>query len=176
MNRLLLGSSVCGALFAVALGAQTPSPPSSPRGATQPPSQAGTAGEMTIVGCLAEDKTAPGTFVLTVTPAGAGDATAARGEARPPDATRAAGAPDRDAAAARTAAAPARPAMYKISGLPADQLKPHVSHQVEFKGKVSASDAAPSGVASATAPASVPPIEFHASAIRMVSATCPAAK
>jgi hypothetical protein len=62
------------------------------------------------------------------------------------------------------------PAKYKIVGLANDRLKPHVNHQVELKGRPDAS-AAPAGTAS-----SMTPQEFRATTLKMVSATCPAAK
>ncbi len=126
---------------------------------------------MTIVGCLAEDTTAPGTFILTVSPPS--DAARTSGAPGAPDATRATGAPGEPAA--RAAGAATQAAKYKITGLAADQLKPHLNHQVEFKGKASASAAAPAAPP-AEAAATARPTEFQASAVKMVSATCPPAK
>lgn len=168
MKQVFVGSAVLSLTLVAALGAQTPAPPTTPPRPDQPAAQASSQ-EMTIVGCLAEDTTAPGSFILTVTPP---DAARTSGAPGAPDATRATGAPP----AARAGAA-AQAAKYKITGLAADQLKPHLNHQVEFKGKASASAAAPAAPpAGAGAAAARPATEFQASAVKMVSATCPPAQ
>jgi len=172
--KLFRFCSTAALSFAMAgvLAAQTPQPPTpaapqtpaAPR-APQPAAQASDAAEMTIVGCIAQAKDAADSYTLTVTPAGAAQTAGAQAPGATPDATRAANPAAKPGDAARTAAAATTPATYKIVGLDADQLKGHVNHQVELKGRVNAAAAA-----SATAK------EFRASSVKMLSATCPPAK
>ena len=175
------------------LAAQTPPQTPAPQGASQTPAApraaqpADQAADMTIVGCLAPDTNAADAYFVTITPATAQpQPDAAAAAAAPPanpisdaaratasprsDASRAAGAPD----AARTAnmsSAATKPATYKIVGIAADQLKPHVNHQVELKGRI---DAANAGNA-VTAPAAQAQ-EFRATSVKMINATCPPTK
>ena len=134
-----------------ALAAQVPpqQPPASPRPEqtpAQPAAQARDAAEITIVGCLAQAKDAADAYTVTVAPPAAGVA----------DAVRAA------------SSATARPGTYKITGIAADQLKPHLNHQVEIKGRLNAAAAAQADPEAAQ--------EFRGSAVKMLNATCPAAK
>jgi hypothetical protein len=171
-------TAVLSLLMAGVLVAQTPQqpPPTSrpdqqPPRATQPATPAADAAEMTIVGCLAQSKDDSDDFVLTVSPAGAQQAAGAAASGT--DATRATNPTTGAAGAARTAAS-ATPATYKIVGIDDDQLKPHLNHQVELKGRLNAS-AAPDAAAPA-AGASMQPKEFRATAVKMLNATCPPAR
>jgi hypothetical protein len=155
-----------------------PAPPAdqaTPPRAAQPPAPATDAADITIVGCLAQATDSPDAYTLTVvppTPAAPATAPTASAPTRSSsDATRAgnpnpgAGATD----AARAAAAAVAPGTYKIVGIATAQLKPHVNHQVELKGRLNAPAAA--GLAQAASAK-----EFKASSVKMLSATCPPAK
>jgi hypothetical protein len=129
---------------------------------------------MTIVGCLAQSVTATDAYILTVAPAAADAGAAGPADAQPSDAARAAAGgarPEAARAAARPAAPAAAPATYRIVGIGADQLKPHVNHQVELKGRINAPIAASAAGAQADAAK-----EFRASSVKMLDATCPAVK
>ena len=132
------------------LAAQVPQqqqPPTSPRPEqAQPAAQARDSAEVTIVGCLAKDPT--DAYILTVVPP------------TPSDAVRTSNAPRSEAAA--------KPGTYKITGIAADQLTPHVNHQVEIKGRLNAAATAQADPEAAK--------EFRGSAVKMLNATCPAAK
>lgn len=157
-------------MMAGVLAAQAPPPQS-----TQPPAQrpqTPDAAEMTIVGCLAQAPGATDSYTLSVVPAGAQQAA---GAAKAGEATRATN-PDPARTppdVARTGAAATQPASYKIVGIAADQLKPHVNHQIELKGRVEATSGSPAQ----TQPAGQAPAvkEFRATSVKMVSATCPPA-
>jgi hypothetical protein len=148
--RLVSTAALCTVMASV-LAAQTPPPqtptqttppkPAVPETATQPRDTS----EMTITGCLAQDTTDPTAFKLTVAPPASSSTDAAR------------------------VSSATKPATYKITGLAGDQLKSHINHQVELKGKIKAS-AATSRESVDAAP------EFDASSVKMVSATCPPAK
>jgi hypothetical protein len=165
-------------LMAVVLAAQ-----GAPQGAPQTPApradqaaaQARDAAEITIVGCLAQDKSSPDDFVLTIAPAAtAGAATAGAagaataGDPAPATNPRPGGTPGSDVARASSGGAAARPATYKITGLDDEKLKPHVNQQVELKGRIKAASAAAASGGAAQ--------EFDASSVKMINATCPAAK
>jgi hypothetical protein len=148
---------LCASMAAV-LAAQTPTPQSPPKPVPapapvpapmpeQPAAQPRDAADVTITGCLAQDTTDPTKYTLTVAP--------------PASAT---------GDAARVSNSSTKPATYKITGLAADQLKAHVSHQVELKGNIKAATSAASREAVDAAP------EFSANAVKMISATCPPAK
>jgi hypothetical protein len=155
--RLLSTAAACCALTA---GLAAQAPPASPQTPAtrpqQPPTtpaqaQSRTAPEITISGCLAQSEGASSGFTLTVIP--------------PPAPT--------DAARTTTAAAaPTKPATYKIVGLGAAELKGHVNHHVELKGQ----PLPPAATADAVRSPSAMPQEFRASSVTMVSATCPPAK
>jgi hypothetical protein len=128
--------------------------------------------EITIVGCLAQPAAATDPYTVTVAPAAADAAAAGPADAQAADAARTAAGnarPDAARAAARPAAA-AAPATYRIVGLAADQLKPHANHQVELKGHINAPIAASAAAQTGAAK------EFRASSVKMLNATCPAAK
>lgn len=176
-STAVLSLSMAGVLAAQT--AQQPPAGQQPPRPTQPTTQAGDAAEMTIVGCLAQSTEDPDDFVLKVTPAGAQTAggTATTGS----DATRATNPTTGSSTAARTSAAGMTNASYKITGIDDAQLKPHVNHQVELKGRVSGSmSSSPSSTASPTtsggAMSSDMAKEFRASSVRMLSTTCPPAK
>jgi hypothetical protein len=141
--------------------------------AAQPAAQPTDAADITIVGCLAQAEDAAGGYTLTVAPAAgvAQAASAAAGAAADAARASAASGSARDAArAANAAGAPAAAAAeYKIVGIAADELKPHVNQQVELKGRVNAAAAAGAAQASAAK-------EFRASSVKMLNATCPPAK
>lgn len=79
--------------------------------------------------------------------------------------------------------------MYKITGLDRDELKKHLNHQVELQGRVDDSSASSatrtgatatpdttgtgSGTARGSSGPDMKPKEFEATALKMVSATCP---
>jgi hypothetical protein len=161
---------LAGVLAAQGAPQGAPQTPAAPR-AEQAAAQARDAAEITIVGCLAQDKSSPDDYVLTVSPAAPGGAasaggapTAAAGDPAPATNPRpGAGTAGSDVARASSGAA-ARPATYKITGLDDDKLKPHMNHQVELKGRVKARAAGSAAQ------------EFDASSVKMISATCPPAK
>jgi hypothetical protein len=167
-------TAVLSLLMASVLVAQSaPQTPAAPRDqqapprATQPATPAADAADMTIVGCLAQSKDDSDDYILTVSPAATAQQSAGAGTT--PDATRATNPNPTASDVARTAAA-TTPATYKIVGIDDDQLKPHVNHQVELKGRVSASAAAPGQTQAASTK------EFRASSVKMLAATCPPAK
>lgn len=170
MTGIRFGSTMALSFAMVGLIAAQAQPP-----ASQTPPPAAPAPEVTVVGCLAQSTTAADAYTVTVVPAAAADAgVAGPADAAASDAARAtAGAARPDAA--RTAARPATPAAaaatYRIVGIAADQLKPHVNHQVELKGRINAAVAESAAGAQADAAK-----EFRASAVKMLNATCPAAK
>ena len=128
---------------------------------------------MTIVGCLAQPAAATDPYTVTVAPAAADAAAAAPADAQAADAARTAAGnarPDAARAAARPATPAAAPATYRIVGIAADQLKPHANHQVELKGRINAPIAASAAAQAGAAK------EFRASSVKMLNATCPAAK
>jgi hypothetical protein len=163
------------------LGAQTPSPTQ-----VSKPNQTVT----TIVGCLvqgnpnapsAERRSEAGAsnandfFVRTPTVAVPVGTTVTVGKPGTTDTTTSAGKKSNDS-------------LYRITGLPRDQLAPHVGHRVEVQGHLSGNmpDASASGVTSAKTTvdkAGRPTIsvetrvdvagELQATAIKMVSASCP---
>ncbi len=151
--RLASTAALCltlaGALAAQGAPQGTPQTPPAPRADQAAAAQARDAAEITIVGCLAEDKSSPDDYTLTVVPAATGG-----------DAARASN---------PSSAASAKPATYKITGLAADQLEAHVNHQVELKGRINAARPAQAGASNAAQ-------EFKASSVKMISATCPPAK
>jgi hypothetical protein len=178
MKLFRFGSTALLSVVAAgALAAQAPqTPPAAgtaqqPR-TPQPATRAADAAEMTVVGCLAPTAGATDSYTLTVTPPDLARSATAAGSAAAAatrDATRAGSPASKPDDAARTAMS-STPAKYKIVGLSNDQLKPHVNHQVELKGRVNAS-ASPAGAAS-----SMTAQEFRATTLKMVSATCPPAK
>ena len=174
-------------VMVAALSAQAPpqqQPPSSPRPEqapaprveqpAAPAAAARDAAETTIVGCLAEAKDAADGYTLTVIPAAPAAAEGAAAPASapanaPPDAVRASGSARSEAARPASAndAPSAKAATYKITGIAADQLKSHVNHQVEIKGRINAA---------AGAQANASAQEFRGSSVKMLNATCPAAQ
>ena len=188
MVRFRFASTVVMSLaIAALLGAQaappaTPQTPAPPAATPQTPAApaaeqptAANAADTTIVGCLAQS-TAGDVYTLTIAPATTADVIGAAGPAdNAGDAARAAGAaaPPSDAARAtsRAPASTSAPATYTIVGIAADQLKAHVNHQVELKGRVSIASAAAAAVQSRSAVK-----EFRASSVKMLNATCPPAK
>jgi hypothetical protein len=189
MARFRFASTVVMSLaLAALLGAQAPPPanpqtPAPPAASPQtPPAPAeqstNNAAETTIVGCLAQSATASDAYTLTIAPASTADAVGAAGPGdNAGDAARAAGAAAPPSGAARAASrAPAStsaPATYTIVGIAADQLKAHVNHQVELKGRVSIASAAAAAAAVQSGSAAK---EFRASSVKMLNATCPPAK
>jgi len=87
-----------------------------------------------------------------------------------------------------SAGKPANDSYYRITGLPREQLQPHAGHRVELQGHLSgnAADAAANGVTSASTTVDktgrpTTRVEtrvdvagvLHATALKMVSASCP---
>jgi hypothetical protein len=173
-------------VMVAALSAQAPpqqQPPTSPRPeqapaprVEQPAAPAAAprdAAETTIVGCLAQAKDAPDGYTLTVVPAAPaaaeGAAAASAPANTPPDAVRASSSARGDAPRPASADAPsAKAATYKITGIAPDQLKSHVNHHVEIKGRINAAAGAQADAAAAQ--------EFRGSSVKMLNATCPAAQ
>ena len=158
--RFVSTAVLCASMAAVlAAQAPTPTPQSPPKPmpapqvpppqVQQPAAQPRDAADVTITGCLAQDATDANSYTLTVAPPAS---------------------PTTDAARASNPSAATKPATYKITGLSADQLKAHVSHQVELKGNIKAANSAAAREAVDAAP------EFNANAVKMISATCPPAK
>ena len=88
---------------------------------------------------------------------------------------------------ATSSGTPAGDSYYRITGMPADQLEPHLGHRVEIQGRVGAKkpDAAAGGITTTqtTVEASGKPKtttetrvdvagDLHATALKMVSASC----
>jgi hypothetical protein len=164
--------------------------------------QRGNQGDTALVGCLKEGKDLPAQasanandfFLANAMPAGAastsgsgtpgtaGSATSATGTTppsttaggtRPSDATRAGGAMG---GSGKT---------YRITGLDKEQLSKHVNHQVEIQGRITpgsggsdtpSATTTPGAAASAAAGRSDVAGVIQASAVKMISASCPAAK
>jgi hypothetical protein len=157
---------------------------------TSAAAQAAKSQETVIVGCLVQgNPTASGGqqrsesgaanandfFVRTPTVAVPVGTTIAVGKPGTTDTTTSAGTPTKDS-------------FYRITGLEREQLQPHVGHRVEVRGQLSgkAPDAAAGGVTGTktTVDKSGKPTTtvetrvdvagmLHATAIKMVSATCP---
>jgi hypothetical protein len=87
-----------------------------------------------------------------------------------------------------SAGKPAKDSLYRITGLQREQLQPHVGHRVEVQGRLTGNmpDASASGVSSAKTtvdktgrPTTVVETrvdvagDLHATAIKMISASCP---
>jgi hypothetical protein len=178
---------------------QTPPQTTPPRGDQSTAQRSGQT--VTIVGCLEQGKdvaalrssekaseNADDFFLTRVTMPGAGAATPTGGSPTTGtvgSATSAAGTtgtskPSATAAGGAMASAMSgSDAVYKISGLDKDQLQPHLNHQVEIQGRLSSSGAgSAAGAAAAGAGASATPkvSELHATSIKMVSASCRAAR
>lgn len=133
---------------------------------------------VTIVGCLVQGNppapTANEYFVRTPTVAVPVGGTVTVGKPGTTDTTTSGGKPTRDS-------------LYRITGLTAEQLRPHVGHRVEFQGHLSSRkpDAAAGGVTATktTVDAAGKPRvtvetrvdvvgDLHATALKMVSDSC----
>lgn len=185
---------------AVVLSAQTPSQPQTPPRpqTTQPAPRAETAhpSAVTVVGCLKSEKDVPGLAPNIAERAGMGEdfiltnarIGSASGSTSGTGST-AGAATGTGAATGSTAGMGAGKTglMYKVTGLSKDELEKHLNHQVELQGRVDESTMStagrtgttpdPAGTGSTSARGSSGPDtkvkEFEATALKMVSATCP---
>ena len=172
MRARFVGATLMAASFAMAtaitVSAQTPSPsqpPSQPgapptaqppRPTTPPPAQAKPATDqaITITGCLKEEKDVPGRKPNVAEKAGVSEDYILT---------------DVKAAAGSNVSALGLGTMYEIEGVDNSELKKHVNHQIEVAGKIRAS--VTGGVSTDNG---LP--QFTATSIKMLAATCPAAK
>jgi hypothetical protein len=162
-------------VIAAAPGAHAQAPPAQPAKPDQ--------GVTTIVGCLVQgNPTAKET-----TPSAANDFFVRTPTVKlPVGATVAVGKPG-TASTATSAGQPAADSYYRITGMDAAQLRPHIGHRVEVQGHLSPTkpDASARGMTNAktTVDAAGKPTvtvetrvdvagDLHATALKMVSATC----
>ena len=166
--------------MAPSVGAQTSSSTSAAPRTDQTATQPGNMDKpVTIVGCLVEEKAtdaanATDYFVRTPTVVVPVGTSVTVGKPGTTDTTTSSGKPTNDS-------------LYRIIGLNAEELRPHVAHRVEVQGHLSGNkpDAAASGVTTTTTTVDqtgrpTTKVEtqvnvagvLHATAIKMVSASC----